>query len=151
VIKELHNNIAQELISAILVGCSLDKVCYYVTGWELGVLDGNGTEYNIVTAEIQALGIQEWWESVDDPSFSLTDTNEPEDTLVAIAVFTVLNKWPIKFIRLDEQSNLSITFENQCAIRLLSIVDQVDWTWSISNDQKKAIFTCDSGVVYENV
>ena len=149
--KELDNNVAQELISVILSGGSVNKVSYYVTGWELRILNGNGTEYNIVAAEIQAPGIHGWWASVDDPSFSLTDTNEPEDTLVAIAIFTVLNKWPIETIRLDDQSNLFITFKNQCTIKLLSIVEQEDWTWNISNDHNKAIFTCDSGIVYENV
>lgn len=148
--EEVEYKVAQEQISELLVGSFIDQVQYYVTGWELRVITDSGTVYNVGAAEIEVPGAEQWWSSLPSPIFSLTDTNEPEDTLAAIAIFTVLNRWPINRTVVDGQGNLVLAFENQCQLNLLAVVDTENFTWNIRDVKNKAIFFCDSGSVYKN-
>ena len=148
---EISQKKAQERLSKMLVGCSINKVSYYITGWDLRLITESGPEYFISASDIKTPNLDQWWNSIIEPPVSLTETNEPEDTITAISIFTVLNKWPICSVEIDEQSNLCIEFENGCTINLLAVVEHVDWTWQVGTDEKTHIITCDSGVLYENV
>ena len=148
---EISQKDAQEQLSKMLVGCSINKVSYYITGWDLRLIGESGPEYIIYASDIETPNINQWWDSINEPPISLTETNEPEDTITAISIFTVLNRWPICSIEIDEKSNLCIGFENGCSINLLAVVEQVDWTWQVGTDRKNHIITCDSGVLYESV
>ncbi len=148
---EISQNSAQERLSEMLVGCSINKVSYCITGWDLRLIGESGPEYIISASDIETPNISQWWDSINEPPISLTETNEPEDTITAITIFTVLNKWPICRVEIDEQSNLCVGFKNGSSIKLLAVVEHVDWTWEIGTDEKNHIITCDSGVLYENV
>ncbi len=148
---EISQKKAQQQLSKMLIGCSINKISYYITGWDLRLIGESGLEYIISASDIKTPNINQWWDSISAPPISLTETNEPEDTITAITIFTVLNKWPICSVEIDEQSNLCIGFENGSAICLLAIVEHVDWTWVIGTTEKTHIITCDTGVLYENV
>jgi len=146
----ISNKEAQDYLSNILVGCSINKVSYYITGWDLRLISDNGTEYSIYASDIKVPNIDQWLNSIIQPPVNINDTNELEDTITAIIIFTVINKWPINKIQIDSQGNLYMEFGNGSSVNLLAVVEHVDWTWKITTESNKNIVLCDSGVLYKN-
>ncbi len=145
---EISNQEAQATMTEMLVGCFINKVAYHITGWDFRLIGETGPEYNIYAAEVEVPNILQWWNSVKATPVDLGDTNEPEDTIVAMNIFTVVNKWPICRVSIDDQSNLYLEFGNGCVLKILAIVELIDWTWQIGTDANKDIMTCDSGTLY---
>lgn len=147
---EISKSKAQGRISKMLMGCSINNITYYITGWELRFIGKSGPEYTVIASEITLPNITQWWSSVGGLPLNLSEANEPDDTMSAIAIFTVLNKWPVSRVDIDAEGNLSLGFENGCILCISALVEQVDWTWQVSIE-KIVRFTCDSGPIFENV
>lgn len=137
------------MVSSMLVGCGLNKISYYITGWDLRFIGKTGPEYSVYASDLEIPNYENWWESVRAMPVDLSDTNEPNDTIAAIVLFTALNKWPVNDVAIDDQGNLCLTFENGSSFKALANVEFVDWTWQIDSEAGNVI-TCDSGVLYSN-
>jgi len=148
--REISKAEAQAKLSEILIGCSINKVSYFITGWDLRLIGESGHEYHLFTSEIRISAIEKWWNNIGELPINLKNTNEADDTIAAINIFTVTNKWPISSIKIDHQSNLELKFENGCNLYMPAVVDYVDWTWQINTETDTNIVTCDSGALYGN-
>jgi len=148
--REISKAEAQAKLSEILIGCSINKVSYFITGWDLRLIGESGPEYHLFTSEIRIPGIEKWWNNIGELPINLNNTNEADDTIAAINIFTVTNKWPISRITIDHQSNLELKCENGCNLYMPAAVDYVDWTWQINTESDTNIVTCDSGALYGN-
>lgn len=133
----------------MLVGCSLNKISYYITGWDLRFTGKTSPEYRVYASDFEVPNYDSWRESVNATPVDLLDTNEPKDTIAAIVLFTALNRWPVRSTTIDDQGSLSLTFENGSCVKALAIVEFVDWTWHIDSEAGN-IITCDSGALYSN-
>lgn len=147
---EISKTTAQERISRMLIGSSIDRMTYYITGWELQLVSADSPEYIIIASEITLPNIDRWRGSVAELPLDLTDTNEPEDTIVAISIFTVLNKWPVSSIEIDGKGNLMVGFENGIVLCVSAVVEIVDRAWHVL-EGKEVLLTCEFGAIYESV
>ena len=147
---EISKAIAQAKLSEILIGCTINKVSYFITGWELRLIGKSGPEYNVYAAEILISEINNWWNYMGELPVNPRDTNEADDTIAAINIFTVTNKWPVSGIAINHLSNLELKFDNGCSLYMPAVVDCVDWTWQINTGTGTNIVTCDSGMLYGN-
>jgi hypothetical protein len=145
---EISAEVASDLISRNLVGYSIDRISYYITGWELRLNSPSGPELQLSAAEIVAGDIEAMWGGLGELPIDLHNTNEPNDTLIAMILFTATNKWPITGASVDIPGNLIITFGNQSSIRCLAKVEQTDWTWDIRDLDDRNCMTCDSGPIF---
>jgi len=149
-ISQLSSTEAQSHILAMLSGCSINKVCYFITGWEFRLIGEDGPEYIIHATDVSVPNKEQWWGSIKNPPTNLKDTNEPDDTIAALSVFTVINKWPVSGVTIDS-GILNLAFTNGCVIQLLATVENVEWSWQIASENNKLILTCDGGDFYLNV
>jgi len=148
--RKISNAEAQVKLSEILIGCSINKVSYFITGWDLRLIGESGPEHYLYTSEIRVSEIEKWWDNIGNLPINLKNTNEADDTIAAINIFTVANKWPISNITINHQSDLELKFDNGCSLVMPAIIDCVDWTWQINTERDINIVTCDSGALYGN-
>jgi hypothetical protein len=141
---------ASSKLSELLIGSSIDKVYYYITGWELRFIGKDGLETNLSASEITIPNEDKWWGRVSDLPIDINNTNEASDTLSAIVIFTATNKWPITDIAVDKNGNIDLHFKNGAILNIMAIVENVDWTWQINNSAGENLITCDSGSLYGN-
>ena len=148
--REISKAEAQAKLSEILIGCSINKVSYYITGWDLRLIGESGPEYSLYTSEIQIPEIEKWWNNIGELPINLNNTNEADDTIAAINIFTVTNRWPVSSVAISHQNNLELKFDNGCSLVMPAIVEYVDWTWHLNTESDINIVTCDSGSLYGN-
>lgn len=148
--KRLSCEIAEKGLRNILVGGSIDRVAYYITGWELRIVQDSQPEFHLSAAEMTVPNVDDWWAGLDGLPIDLRATNEPSDTVVAVNIFTVINRWPISSISIDRTGNLLMEFANGCRLHVQAIVEMVDWTWQIDITDQCNIITCDSGQLFGN-
>jgi hypothetical protein len=149
--KSIPTEEACSKLSELLIGCSINKVSYFITGWELRLIGEIGPEIYLYAADIRIPDEGIWWEQTNRLPIDLKNTNEASDTLSAIVIFTVTNKWPISDIGIDQAGNLKIYFANGCELYIPALVDHVDWTWQIDDEKRNNIITCESGPLYGNI
>jgi hypothetical protein len=148
--KEISKAEAQDKLSEILVGCSINKVSYFITGWDLRLIGESGPEYNLYAAEIRIPEIDKWWITIGELPINLKNSNEADDTIAAMNIFTVTNKWPVSSIAINHQSNLELKFDNGCSLYMPAVVDCVDWTWEVNTETGTNIVSCESGLLSGN-
>ena len=140
---------AEKLLRRELIGHVIDKVSYYITGWELRL---NGpTEYTLMASEITVPNLPAWQAKLFDLPIDISTTNEPADVATAAVIFAATGQWPISEIRIDEIGNLTIGFENGSEIIIAAIVDYVDWTWDVGISKERHLVFCDSGALSSNM
>ncbi|KXX70854.1 hypothetical protein [Flammeovirga sp. SJP92] len=127
---------ANTKLSQWLKGAYIDKITYYITGWELSFTNKEN-EVDAVLSKIELIDPHKWAPVPPSSPIDLRDTNEYNDTLIAIVLFTVINRHPINTISVDDKNNLIIKFENQSKIRIPSDDGMVDITWSLKNNDDK--------------
>ena len=81
-------NEIKEILNRNLINSYVDKVTYYITGWELHFISDKG-ECVLTAAEVELANNFDWSNLLNNSPIDLTDTNEQEDTLNAIAIFTI--------------------------------------------------------------
>jgi hypothetical protein len=150
-ISQLSNTEAQNQVTVMLSGCSINKVSYFITGWEFRLIGEDGPEYIVHATHVSIPNKDQWWSSIKNPPVNLKDTNEPDDTIAAMNIFTVINKWPIGSVAIDPSGILNLAFTNGCVIQLLATVKNVEWSWQVATEINKPILTCDGGKFYLNV
>ena len=149
--RQLSNTEAQSEVSAMLTGCSINKVTYYITGWEFRLIGEDGPEYTVHAMDVSIPNVEQWWSSIKDPPVNLKDTNEQDDTIAAICIFTVVNKWPISSVTIDPHGILILVFANGCVLNLLATVEYVEWSWQIADENSKVLLICDGGDFYSKL
>lgn len=148
--KEITIEELQLALTEKLIGCSVDKVSYNITSWELRFIHPEGSEYLLQAAEIFVPNIEEWWSGAINFPVNIKNTNEAEDTISAINIFTVLNKWPVSNVFVEPSGKLLFTFTNGIKFGVSAVVENVDWTWHFISSESSIVITCDSGVLYES-
>jgi hypothetical protein len=148
--KLITSEAACSKLSELLIDSTINKVSYYITGWELRLAGETGPEIYLSAADIRIPDEGMWWEQTKSLPVDLRNTSEASDTLSAIVIFTVTNKWPISDIDVDKAGNLKIYFANGSVLCIPALVDLVDWTWQIDDENRNNIITCDSGPLYGN-
>lgn len=134
-----------EFLRGALRSGTIDRVEYHVTGWSLRVQAER--EWDLHAAEIKTAAQAVWQEALKEPPFSLKDGNEPEDTAVAVALFNVVNSFPILDLDLLSDGSLVLDFAEGRALTLSGVVEQVDWTWQLDAGGTNMV-TCDSGTLF---
>ncbi len=146
--KEINIEEVQSSASEKLVGCSIDKISYCITGWELRFIHSEGEEYYLSTSEILIPNLDNWWSKVSSLPIDLKNTNEADDTISAINIFTLTNKWPVTNISMGPGGNLQLEFGNGIVLVIPALVQHVDWTWELKKEDGSNLITCDSGAFY---
>lgn len=137
-------------ISQWLTGSLIDSLTYYITGWELSFVN---QEHHVdsVFSEIEIMNPQDWGQISKSSPLDLTDTNEYEDTLNAIVLFTVINKYKVIKAQIDESNNLIIEFENESKLLIPSKdkggIEDATWWLRKSNGQS---IECEWGKIILN-
>lgn len=132
-------------INKWLLGSYIDKVTYYVTGWELSFVN-NGYQISSIFSDIKTLKPNNWTKLKENSPIDLENTNEPKDTINSIVLFTVLNKHSVIGVEIDEENKLSIEFENETRIQIPSIDKMIDCTW-VLNEIKGERIKCEWGKI----
>jgi len=143
--KIVSNNKAADILLERLIGSSINKVTYAITEWTLRIIGPNGPEYTLRAADIELINIGLWRKKVSRLPINIMDTNEPDDVITGAVIFSVVNRWPISKIQLNDQADLLLGFENNIEITVKAKVDLVDWTWQIDDENGTSIIFCDSG------
>jgi len=133
--------------AALLVDRYISRVTYYITGWELFIVLDNGSEIRICTAEVRIPEQENWLTRLATPPFDLQEGNETEDTASAIAVFNVINSFPITDVLITNEGTLELRFAAGRSIFFPGIVEGVDWTWQVDRNGTNLV-TCDSGPLF---
>ena len=133
-----------------LVGCSVNKVSYNITSWELRFIHPQNREYLLQASEIFVPNIEKWWSGASNFPVNIKNTNEAEDTISAINIFTILNRWPVSNVFVEPSGELIFTFTNGIKFGVSAVVKNVDWTWRFISTDSSMVITCDSGVLYES-
>lgn len=112
--------------------------------WLLAFADIGGDVYIVdsVFSDITLLKPTNWVKLIENPPINIGETNESEDTLSAIVLFTVLNKYSITAAVIDDENNLILEFENKTKILMPSNVDDRPW---ILKERKGELVTFESG------
>ena len=145
----INSNQASEILAELLIGGVIDRVVYYVTGWELRVTQPGHDELVLYCSELRIPEQRTWEEALKLRPFCLAPGNEPEDTAAAVAVFNVVNSVPVTATRLEAQGTLVLRFHGGRQLLLPGVVEGVDWTWQLDRDDEN-LFTCDSGEIFVN-
>ena len=148
--KEITIEELQLALAEKLSNCSIDKISYNITCWELRFIHPHGNEYLLTASEIFVPNIEKWWSGICGLPVDIKNTNQAEDTIAAINIFTVLNKWPVSNVLLDSSGELLFTFSNGIKFGISAVVENVDWTWQFISLASGIIITCDSGALYES-
>ncbi|MDF7809589.1 hypothetical protein P4E94_19280 [Pontiellaceae bacterium B12219] len=148
--KHISSTEAQSKLSEKLIGSSINRVTYDITSWEMRFIGTSSEEHILIASEISSTRLSDWWDSLGNMPVDLRDTNEADDTISAINIFTVLNRWPVTDLIIDERGNLELVFENRIQLIMPAVVDLVDWTWQFNTEDGANIITCDSGKLYGN-
>ncbi len=145
--KPIKHQIVAKRLAGLLVGHYISKVIYYITGWELFIVIADGSDIRIRTAEVRISEQQQWLSHLATAPFSLQEGNEPEDTPSAIAVFNVLNSFPITDVLIANDGTLELCFSIGRSLIFPGLVDDIDWTWQVDRNGDNLI-TCDGGPLY---
>lgn len=143
------NNDITQILNSYLQDSYIDKVTYYITGWNLSFINQKNN-CNLISSELEINNQFDWKSLISNSPIEIQDTNDPKDTLTAIVVFTLMNMHKVVKVDLDKKNNLILHFENLIQLKLNSIVNSIDWTWHLQNESGKTIITCDSGELYLN-
>ena len=144
----ISNQEAESQLHKILCNAFMHKLTYNITSWQLYFITDKGQEICIHSAEIEVPDIESWWDGIGSTPVNLHKANEPNDTIAAICLFTIINQWPIDIVKVDKQGNLYLSFTNGCLVKLLAVIEVVDWTWQVKQESLDSIMTCDSGDIY---
>ena len=148
--KEITTEELQLILTEKLIGSHVDKVSYNITSWELRFIHPQSDEYVLQASEIFVPNIEKWWSGVGNFPVNIKNTNEAEDTISAINIFTVLNKWSVSNVFVEPSGNLLFTFANDIKFGVSAVVENVDWTWQFISSNSSIFITCDSGILYES-
>ena len=140
---------AAKRLAALLVDGFISRVTYYITGWELFIVLDDGSEIRICAAELRIPEQENWLKRLAAAPFGLQEGNEPEDTASAIAVFNVINSFPITEVLITNEGTLELRFAAGGSILFPGIVEGVDWTWQVDQNGTNLV-TCDSGPLFGN-
>ena len=146
--KKVNHTEAAGIISDWLVGAGIQKLTYFITGWEIWLLDEETVEFKLVAAELTVPNIEVWRNSFSALPIDLLDTNEPDDVIIAAHLFSAFNKSRVEEVSLNETGDLILRFNNLVVIRAEAKVDLVDWAWSLKNTSTNKVLTCDSGPLF---
>lgn len=136
---------AEKILSDHLIGCSINLVTYFITGWTFRVFGKEGPELNIQASDIVVPNIEEWRKAFKALPSDLLNTNEPDDVIAAAIVFSALNKWPIGKVSVTTESDLVLSFENKTNFVIKAHVEYVDWTWQVDKENGDNLVFCASG------
>ncbi len=145
--KPIKHHDTVRSLADLLVDHYISKVIYYITGWYLFIVIEDGSEIRISTAELRIPEQQRWLTHLDSPPFDLQAGNEPEDTVSAIALFNVLNSFPITDVLITNDGTLELRFSIGRSLIFPGLVDGVDWTWQVDRNGDNLV-TCDSGPLF---
>lgn len=145
IIKQLQSQLMQKLH-----GCSIDKFTYSVTSWQLRFIHPEAGEYLLAAGEVLVPDADNWWGGLGNLPVNIKDTNESADTIAALCIFTVLNKWPVVNVRLETNGALEFTFANSAKFSISAAGENQVWAWQLSSLETAWVVTCDSGCVYES-
>lgn len=140
---------ANTKISKWLVGSYVNKLTYYITGWELLFVNDN-YEVNSIFSEITITKPLSWDKLIENSPLNIVESNEYEDTLTSIVLFTSVNMHPVISAEIDTQNNLIIEFKNNSKIRIPSTDEMEDCTWLLEEGKGERI-KCEWGkILIEN-
>ena len=148
--KAISTSKAQNILRKFLISCNVDKICYHITGWSIRFISPQGSHITLNASAITMKNIKGWWQHLDKLPINLKDTNEAEDTIVAINLFTIINSHSLTKLSIDKIGNLHLEFDNNSKICVEALVPPIDWAWGISDENNDNIFTCDSGNLFCN-
>ncbi len=140
---------ASQVLADLLVGGFVDRVDYYITGWDLRVSQTDRDELVLRCSELRIPEGPTWEEALKLEPFGLTPGHEPEDTATAIAVFNVVNSVAIAAVRVGVRGTLVLTFEGGRVLEVPGVLEGIDWVWQLDSEQTNLV-TCDSGVIFVN-
>ena len=106
--SRISNIEAESQLSNILCNSFIDKLTYNITCWELRFVLAKGQSFCVSSAEIELPNIENWWDAIGNTPVSLNETNEPNDTIVAMCLFTTINQWPVNLVQIDKHGNLMV-------------------------------------------
>jgi hypothetical protein len=145
----MNSQKANTIIKKWLVGGYIDKLTYYITGWELSFINTNYQVFSVFS-EIEVIKPKGWNKLIDNSPLNITNSNEFEDTITSIVLFTALNKHSIVSTEIDAKNNLFIEFKNESRIRIPSKVENDDWTWNVQEKCGERIKCVCGEILYEN-
>jgi hypothetical protein len=148
--KEITINELQLALTEKLIGCSIDKISYNITTWELRFIHHQSGEYLLRASEIVVPNIEKWWSGTSNLPVNIRNTNEAEDTISAINIFTVLNKWPVSSVLVESSGALIFTFTNGVKFGISAVVEHTEWAWQLISLAPSIVITCDSGTLFES-
>jgi hypothetical protein len=91
-----HEEILPHL-KTLLVGGNIDKVSYYITGWELRIVTEKQNDIIIFSSEVHIPEEELWLKGLSKDPFNLNMGNEPESIPSAILIFTVINSFSMRW------------------------------------------------------
>jgi hypothetical protein len=142
---------ANRILKLIITGWNINRISYHVSGWEIRFISPSNEKPDEVclwASDVTIPNVNLWRDKFEGLSTELNNTFEPDDTLVAIHLMSVINTHNVETAFVDSAGNLYLKFSNSTSVICNSEVDQVDWAWQIFDAEKTFTITCDSGPVY---
>lgn len=137
------------LASEWLVGASVSKISYFVTGWEIQFLSLDvSADIHFYAAELMIPDIQVWREAFAGLPIDILNTNEPDDVIVGAQLLSAMNYSRVEGVLVNDSGVLELGFDNSIVVHAEAKIDMVDWTWSLKNTSTDEMMTCDSGPIY---
>ncbi len=149
--RELSELEVNGLFKYIIGNWNINRITYNVTYWEIRFIspvNSKPDELYLIAAEIDAPNIDLWNKAMKSLPIDLSNTHEPNDTIVAIQLMTAINRHGVGRVLVEQSGNLVLEFNNSTNVICKAEVEQVDWTWQIFDEEKTFCITCDSGPIY---
>jgi hypothetical protein len=143
-----HEKILPHL-KTLLVGGNIDKVSYYITGWELRIVTEKQNDIIIFSSEVHIPEEELWLKGLSNDPFNLNMGNEPESIPSAILIFTVINSFSIQDMIIQPNGDFSLIFSNDRVVIFPGTVEGIDWAWQIGYENLNLV-TCDTGELFCN-
>ena len=130
---------AQNILSKELGGASFDRIEYFISGWALRFVPAKGEDIILKAFDLTLDNIESWRHALSNCPIDILETNEPDDGIVAVALFSALNKAQISSVKVDNNLNLTILFSNGIIVVAKGADDVIDWCWEVELSTNRLI------------
>ena len=144
----ITNSAAQNTLNKELGGANFDGIEYFIAGWVLRFVPAKGKDIILKAFDLTLDNIESWRHSLSNCPIDILETNEPDDGIVAIALFSALNKAQISSVKVDKNFNLMISFSNGVSVVAKGTDDVVDRCWEVELSTARLI--TDGGGIYKS-
>ena len=145
---QIDSERCSKVLRPLLVGAYIDKISYFVTGWNLRFMHASNGETMIYVADLTTADASRLRDFFGNSPIDLTG-NDPEDTVTATVLFGVVNSFQVVNVDVAEAGNVNLEFSNGQRLTAAGEADGTDISWEATLPGK-VIISCSFGETFRS-